>query len=68
MSDETRPTPVTRAFEAEDAAAEHVAGAAPTPDEEEAADDHAQLDPGVAEHAAEMYRRGAEQKGEGRID
>ena len=68
MSDATRPTPATRAFEAEDAAAAHVAGDPPTPDQEEAADEHAELDPGVAENAAEMYRRGAEQKGEGRID
>jgi hypothetical protein len=66
VTERTRPTDNTRA--AERAEAEMHAGAdrMPTPDEEAIADTLAE-DPGAAEHYEEMAKRGAEQKGEGRI-
>lgn len=41
-------------------------GAAPTPEEEAAADAHGPADPEVVEQAKEQYETGAQAKGEGR--
>jgi hypothetical protein len=62
----TRPSPETRAAEAEDA--EQPAGADRPPTEDEARQaEQQQLDPDVAEHEHDMQERGVEQEGEGRI-
>lgn len=47
--------------------AEHGAPQVPTPAESEAADRHGTASPGTSEHYEEMTKRGAEQKGEGRL-
>ncbi|MGH9028966.1 MAG: hypothetical protein ACRDV4_05065 [Acidimicrobiales bacterium] len=57
----------TKDEEEREAHSPHVAGRAPTPAEEEAAEGHS-VDPDVAEHEKEMGRRGVEVKGEGQID
>jgi hypothetical protein len=56
-----------RAEEEDEAAAAHVAGRAPTAEEEAAAERNT-LDPDVAAQEREMDRLGAEVKGEGQID
>ena len=63
----TRPSGVTRRVERDQADTGHVADAEPTPEEDAAADRAPDLDPEVAEHAHDMYARGAAQQGEGRI-
>jgi hypothetical protein len=68
MPEPTHPSPATRDAESREADAPHVPGDPPTPEEEAAAAEHAELDPGVAASESEMNRRGADQKGEGRID
>ncbi|MGD9797050.1 MAG: hypothetical protein AB7O29_08515 [Acidimicrobiia bacterium] len=67
MPDQTRPSPATREAEARDAEVHGAVDEEPTP-EEEAAADRNEPDPAVAESAKEMYERGANQQGEGRID
>ena len=64
--DHTRPTDPTRQSEVRVARAEHPPGRDPTPDEENAAEQH-RTDAAVAEHYREMTERGANQKGEGRL-
>jgi len=66
-SDSTRPTKRTRDAEREDAQTKAHADRQPTPEEEKLAEQNA-LDPDAAEHYEEMAERGADQKGEGRID
>ena len=67
MSDgPTRPSPDTRAAERDDADTQAGADRAPTPEEEQIADQH-ELDPEVSEHEREMAERGARQEGEGRL-
>ena len=56
----------TREAEADEARVRHVAGRGPTPEEEEAADDH-EVDPEVRAHYQEMTELGANEVGEGRI-
>jgi hypothetical protein len=66
MTDRSRPSESTRA--AERAEASKTAGADRMPtDEEERLADEQELDEDVAEHAEEMYERGAKQRGEGRV-
>lgn len=64
-TEQTRPSPQTRAEEAEEAAHAHEAGRGPTP-EEEAAADSVEPDPEVADSYRDMTERGARQQGEGR--
>jgi hypothetical protein len=66
MSEHTKPSPETRAAEAEEARAGHQPDREPTADESAAAE-VLELDPEVAEHEREMAERGKSQKGEGRI-
>jgi hypothetical protein len=66
MTDHERPTKNTKATEKEDAAVKAGADRMPTEEEEQLAEQH-QVDQDVAEHAEEMYERGANQKGEGRV-
>jgi hypothetical protein len=66
MSDRARPSKETRAAERKDAEATARADRMPTAEEERLADEQ-ELDEDVAEHAEEMYERGAQQRGEGRI-
>lgn len=66
MSEHERPSKSTRAAEEEDAAVKPGADRMPTEEEEKLAEQH-EVDRDVAEHAAEMYERGADQKGEGRV-
>ena len=61
-----RPNENTRKTEAEDAAVKPGADRMPTEEEEKLAEQH-KVDRDVAEHAEEMYERGADQKGEGRV-
>ncbi len=56
----------TRAPETDEASARHVADRPPTREEEEAIEDTT-VDPGVAEHFEDMAKRGADERGEGRI-
>jgi hypothetical protein len=65
-TDDARPSPETRAQEAEEARRSHTADRAPTP-EEEAAAARNRLDPAVAKSFEEADKRGAAQKGEGHI-
>jgi hypothetical protein len=65
-SDATRPSGETRAAEADEARARHVADR-PATAEEEAAADRNTLDPAVAERYREANERGAAARGEGRI-
>jgi hypothetical protein len=62
----TRPSDDTRAAEREDARRRAGADREPTPDEDARAEG-VEPDPDVAEHEREMAKRGAGQKGEGRI-
>jgi hypothetical protein len=62
----TRPSDDTRAAEREDAQRRAAADREPTAEEAARADD-LELDPEVSEHEREMAKRGAGQKGEGRI-
>ena len=66
MSDRARPSKETRAEERKDAATTAHADRMPSEEEEKLAEEQ-ELDPDVAEHAEEMYERGARQKGEGRV-
>ena len=61
-----RPNKNTRKTEEEDAAVKAGADRMPTDEEEKLAEQH-EVDRDVAEHAEEMYERGANQKGEGRV-
>jgi hypothetical protein len=63
----TRPNNDTRATEREDAQQPHQPDREPTPDEERQAE-NLKLDPDVAKSYEEANERGANQKGEGRID
>jgi hypothetical protein len=67
MTDEKRISDETRQEEQREARMDAGPGRMPTPDEEQAADRHGQVDAGVAEHEREMLEKGARQKGEGRI-
>jgi hypothetical protein len=62
----TRPSAETREAEHAEAQAKHESDRAPTPQEEVDAEAQ-EVDPGVAEREEEMLKRGANQKGEGRI-
>lgn len=62
----TKPSRRTRAEERKDAASPARPDREPTPDEEAAADAHP-LDPDAARRAEAMYRRGADEPGEGRL-
>ncbi|HEX4491251.1 MAG TPA: hypothetical protein VH914_08620 [Acidimicrobiia bacterium] len=66
-SDSTRPTGRTRETEREDAQTKAHADREPTPEEEKLAEKN-QLDPEAAKNYEDMAERGANQKGEGRID
>lgn len=66
MTDRTRPNESTRAAERDDAGTRPGPGREPTEEEQRLAELH-KVDSEVAEHAEEMYERGAEQRGEGRI-
>jgi hypothetical protein len=66
MADPTKPSRETRAAEREDMDAKHEADRQPTPDEEKIADS-LEVDPEAAAGYEEMAKRGANQKGEGRI-
>ena len=66
MADPTKPSRETRAAEREEAEAKHEADRQPTPDEEKIADS-LEVDPDAAASFDEMAKRGANQKGEGRI-
>ncbi len=66
MPEPTRPSEETVRAEREEAEREHVADREPTPDEERRARG-LKGDPEVSEHEREMTRRGAEQRGEGRL-
>jgi hypothetical protein len=66
-SDSTRPSNRTRDAEREDAQTKSHADREPTSDEEKRAEQNP-LDPNAAEHYEDMAERGANQKGEGRID
>jgi hypothetical protein len=66
MSDRARPSKETRDAERKDAEATARADRMPTDEEERLADEQ-ELDEDVAEHAEEMYERGARQRGEGRV-
>jgi len=69
MSDAKRKiAPETREADRRDARAEHDADREPTADEEKAAPDHDDLDPKVSESYREANERGANTRGEGRID
>jgi len=62
----TKPSRRTRAEERKDGAVPPQADREPTPSEAAAADEHPR-DPDVAASAEAMYRRGAEEQGEGRL-
>jgi len=62
----TRPSRRTRAEERTDAAVTARPDRPPTPGEAQAADERP-LDPDVAASAEAMYRRGADEPGEGRV-
>ena len=64
--DRSEVTEATREAEAEEARAAHVPDRAPTPEEEEAAED-LKVDPDVRAHYEEMTEIGANDVGEGRI-
>lgn len=66
MTDQERPSKNTRAAEEEDAAVKPGADRMPTEEEAKLAEQH-EVDRDVAEHAEDMYERGAKQEGEGRI-
>jgi hypothetical protein len=60
-------TEATRRAERNDASALHEADRPPTGEEEKEADEESLVE-GVAEHYQEMAERGANQRGEGRIE
>jgi len=64
--DSTHPSAKTRAAEAEEARAAHMADRPPTAREDAAAEGQG-LDPAVAHNYKQATRRGAAQEGEGRI-
>ena len=64
---ETVPAEATTEQETREFRAAHDADRPPTPDEEAAAEAHGPPDAGVAAHAREMARRGAEVRGEGEV-
>ncbi len=66
MADSKKPSPETRAAEREEANAPHTADRAPTP-EEAAIADTLEVDPNAAASIEDMAKRGANQKGEGKI-
>ena len=66
MADSTKPSPETKAAEREEALAPHTADRAPTA-EEEAIADTLEVDPEAAASIEDMAKRGANQKGEGKI-
>ena len=61
----TRPSAETREAEQAEGQAKHESDRAPTPEEEAGAVQ--EVDPDVAEHEEEMFKRGADQQGEGHI-
>jgi hypothetical protein len=70
---EDRPSEATRKAEQSDAQQAHVADRAPTAEEEEAAEEFGSTlsqeeRASVAEHEREMGQRGADAKGEGRLE
>jgi hypothetical protein len=62
----TRPSTETRDAERVEAQAKHESDRAPTPQEEAVAEAN-EVDSDVAEHEEEMLKRGANQRGEGRL-
>jgi hypothetical protein len=64
----TRPDDQTRQSERDDAKVRAGSDRPPTPEEEAVADDLPGIDEDVSENYKEMAERGANQKGEGRID
>ena len=64
---DTVPAASTTEEEAREFRAAHDADRPPTPEEEQAAEEHGPPDAAVAAHAREMARRGAEVKGEGEV-
>lgn len=64
----TRPNDETKQTEREDAKVKAGADRMPTPEEEAVADELPGADEAVSENYREMAERGANQKGEGRID
>jgi len=66
MTDRQRPSDKTRAAERKEADSDHGPDDVPTDEEAKLAEQH-DVDRKVAEHAEEMYERGAKQQGEGRI-
>ena len=64
----TRPDDATKNTEREDAQVKAGSDRQPTPDEEAVAEAQPAVDADVAENYKEMAERGANQKGEGRID
>ncbi len=66
MTDRTEPDEQTRQAESEDARSPHQPDRAPSPEEEELAEELSP-DPEVARHYEEMAETGAEIKGEGQI-
>ena len=66
MEQPTRPSRDTRAAERDDAQQPAGADRMPSAEEERLAEEH-DVDEAVAENAEEMYERGAENQGEGRI-
>jgi hypothetical protein len=64
----TRPDGETKKTEREDAQVRAGSDRPPTPEEEAVADDLPGIDEDVADNYKEMAERGANQKGEGRID
>jgi hypothetical protein len=66
MRRRTKPSRRTRAEERKDAAVSSRPDREPTADEAAAADRHP-LNPDAARRAAAMYRRGADEQGEGRL-
>jgi hypothetical protein len=67
MPDHTNVSQQTKDAEHVEALHDHTAGPAPTESEELAAQANDDIGVGVSEHEREMARRGAAQKGEGRI-
>jgi hypothetical protein len=68
MDDAGEVTESTRRAESDDALAQHRADRAPTEEEETVAAGEGPLDEGVREHYEDMAKRGAAQRGEGRIE
>jgi hypothetical protein len=64
---DTVPAAATTEQEEREFRAGHHADRVPTPEEEQAADEHGPVDPAVSAHAREAAQRGANVKGEGEI-